>query len=154
MKKALSLAAMVVLAVTVAAAQGYWHGPHGSGGEPGMNLADHLTKMLDLTADQKAKVETIVSKYMEGSLGEKMRTMQQAQSTLHRTIHDPAASDKQVQDAVGVATGIQSQLALDQHHMAVEIGGLLTADQMAKFREMMNEHGDHDGPPLPRGGGF
>src|SRR5262249_14678892 len=118
MKRVLSLAAMIVLAVTVVAAQGYGHGPHGPGGEPGMNLADHLTKMLDLTADQKAKVETIVSKYMEGPLGEKMRSMQQAQSTLHRMIHDPATSDKQVTDAVGVVAGMQGQIALDQHHMA------------------------------------
>src|SRR5262245_55484294 len=95
MKRLVGLAAIVVLAVTVAAAQGYGHG-HGPNGEPGMILADHLTKRLDLTADQKAKVETIVSKYMEGALGDKMRSMQQAQSTLHRTIHDPAASDRQV----------------------------------------------------------
>ncbi|HEX4824061.1 MAG TPA: periplasmic heavy metal sensor [Candidatus Polarisedimenticolaceae bacterium] len=153
MKRVLSFAAMIVLAVTVAAAQGYGHGPHGPG-EPGMNLADHLTKMLDLTPDQTSKVQAIVSKYTDGSMGEKMRSMQEAQSTLHRTVHNPDATDAQVQQAVGVVSGIQGQLALEQHHMAVEVGTVLTADQKAKFQQMMSEHREHDGPPPMQGGGF
>jgi len=154
MKRLVSLAAAALLAATVASAQGYMHGPHRPGGPGGMNLADHLTKMLDLTPDQQSKVQTIVSKYMEGSLGEKMRSMHEAQATLQKTVHDPDASDKQVQQAVGVVSGVQSQIALEQHHMAVEVATVLTADQKAKLQQMVKDAGDHDGPPPPAGGGF
>ena len=155
MKRLGNIAAMVLLAVTVAAAQ-YGHGPHGPGGPGGPggpNLAEHLTKMLDLSADQKVKVETIVSKYMDGTLGEKMKSMHEARQTLAQTIHDFDATDGQVRQAAGVVSGIDSQIALEQHHMAVEVSKLLTADQRAKFEQIVKEHVDHDGPPPPQGGG-
>lgn len=149
MKRIAGLASIALVCATLASAQGLGpHGPHGPGGP---DLAAHLTKMLDLSPDQQSKVEGIVSKYTEGALGDKMRSMHEARGTLAATVHDANASDKQVQEAAGVVSAIEAQLAVEQHHMAVEISGVLTADQKAKLAQMARAHGDHDGPPPPDG---
>ena len=151
----ISALALGLIAAGTAAAQGYVGGHMHGGGPNAAGMVEHLTKALDLTADQQSKVETIVSKYQEGSLGDVMKTAREAHMTLEKTVHNPDATDKQVQDAAAVAAMAESKMAIEHHHMAVEIAGLLTSDQKARLAQLSQGHGEPgDGPMMPRTGGF
>lgn len=151
-----SALALGLIAAGSAAAQGYGGGHmHGGPGMPDAGgMVAHLTKALDLTADQQSKVEAIVSKYQEGSLGEVMKTAREARMTLEKTVHNPDATDKQVQDAAAVVATVESNMAIQHHHMAVEIGSVLTSDQKTKLAQLSQERGEMgERPMMPRDGG-
>jgi Spy/CpxP family protein refolding chaperone len=155
MKSSLKVATIVLVAAMAAAApvaaQGY--GRHGHRGPEGAGFVAHMTKALGLTDDQQIRVRTIVSNYRDGALGDSMHAMRKARANLRRTIHDLDATDKQVQEAVTAVATTESRLATEQHRMAIDIGGVLTADQRAKLAELKSAPGhDDDGPPPPPDG--
>lgn len=157
MRSSLKVAAFALIvamaAVVPVAAQGYGH--RGHGGPDGAGMVAHMTKALGLTDDQQIRIRTIVSSYREGALGDTMRSMHKARAKLRRTIHDLDATDQQVQEAVTAVATAESRLATEQHRMAIDIGGVLTADQKAKLAELKSAP-DHDdgGPPPPPDGDF
>ncbi|HKQ62777.1 MAG TPA: periplasmic heavy metal sensor [Candidatus Polarisedimenticolaceae bacterium] len=151
--------AIAACALTPALAQGWGEGegPHhrgpGPGPGPGFGLGpgfvEHLAEMLDLTSEQRSQVHEIVRKHMDGALGERLDAMREAHETLHATIHDAAASDAQVQQAAAAAASQLALVATEQHHLAVEVDAVLTAEQRERFAEMRQRHGEIErrGPP-------
>ena len=147
----LALAA-AILAAGQAAAQGFGSHGHGPGG-PG--LLAHLAQKLDLTDEQHTQIKAILSKYMDGTLGDKLEAMRDARENLGATIHDAGASDRQVQDAVATVSTLEPQLAVERHHMALEIQSVLSAAQRAKLTQLREERGERGfGPPPPPDGDF
>jgi Spy/CpxP family protein refolding chaperone len=146
-------AAALSLASLPAAAQGF--GPPGHGpGHGDENPILHMAQELGLNDSQITQVKAITEKYMQGSLGEAMRSEQAARMTVQKTIHDLNATDDQVRQAAAVAAGISSQIAVQHHQMAVEIGALLTSDQKTKLTEMFANMAErHHGPPQGGPGG-
>jgi len=149
-------AGALALATLTAAAQGFGPPGHGPGRGDG-NPILHMAKELGLNDSQMAQVKTITEKYMDGALGEAMQSERTARMTVQKTVHDLTATDEQVRQAAAVAAGIESQIAVQHHQMAIEVGALLTADQKAKLSEMFanmaeRRHGPpQDGPGGPGG---
>jgi len=157
---AIVLAAAVVAALP-AAAQGPGHygrgpgGPGGPGGPHGQGMIAHMAQELGLSAEQQTRIKEVVSKYRDGTLGSLRTAMHEARGTLGETIHDPEATDAQVQEAVAAVSKVEAQLAADQHHMALEINAVLNAEQRAKFAQLRLRHRERGGgPPPPPDGGF
>jgi Spy/CpxP family protein refolding chaperone len=146
--RAASLAAAVFV-VGAAAAQGW---DHGGPGRHGPDFLAHMAKHLDLTEEQSATIQKIVNTYMDGALGDKMEAMHQAREALGAAIHDPAKSDRQVQDTASAVTLLEEQIAVERHHMANEIQDVLTPEQRQKAAQLAQEHrGFRRGPPPPDG---
>ncbi|MBP7146237.1 MAG: periplasmic heavy metal sensor [Acidobacteria bacterium] len=152
------VSAVAALALLPAAAQG--RGPHGPGGlgpggpgpggPDGPGMLDHLVRALDLSAEQQAQVTALFTKYMGGAMGEKSQTLRDARATLAKAIHDPDATDQQVQDAAAAVSAIEGQIAVEQHHMALEVLAVLTPEQRAKFTDFVGRrHGPPPAPPAP-----
>lgn len=123
--------------------RGWGHGPEGETG-----MVEHLAQALDLTADQRTTIRQIVAKYEGGALGNHMDAMRTAHRALAEAVHNPAATDDQVQQAAATVATQSALVAVDQHHMAVEIYAVLTPEQQQKFATLRHEtHGMAPGPP-------
>lgn len=140
--------AAVVLAIAPILAHGDadWKGHNGNGPDGHRPMA-RMAAALDLTPDQQAQVRNIVSRYRKGPLGERMAAMRTGRHTLRALIHDPAATDDQVQQAAGTVSAIAAQVAVERHHMAQEIGKVLTPEQREKAARMRGTYGDPSSPP-------
>lgn len=137
--------AVVALALAPALAQrrdgGGMHGRHGP--RHGLGFGEHMAVALDLTDEQRSQIRDITQKHMESELGEGMKAMREAHDNLDVVIHDPLATDAQVQQA---ATAVASQIALvatERHQLAVEIASVLTPEQRKKFAELRQQRGEH-----------
>ncbi len=119
---------------------------HAGHGPKGMDPVLHMTSQLGLSDAQTAQVESIVARYDDGALGKAMDGMHGAHATLEHTIHDVTASDTQVREAAAAVALLQAQAAVEHHHMAAEIGALLTPDQRAKLAEMFANMKERHGP--------
>jgi Spy/CpxP family protein refolding chaperone len=93
---------------------------------------DRMADALDLTEEQRARVQEITRKHMEGALGDCLETMRQARERLGAVIHDAAATDAQVQEAASAVAAQVTLVAVERHRMAVEIDGVLTPEQKQK----------------------
>ena len=125
--------------------EGPWHG---RGGGPG--LVAHLTQALGLSEDQAGQVKAIVSKYMDGALGQVMHAMREAHGELHAVVVDPAATDDLVGAKAGAVSALVSQAAIEHHHMAIEISAVLTPEQRQKAVQLLQNMRDRRwGPPSP-----
>ncbi len=148
-----STAAVLIAAAFAAAAwAGHGFGPHGPGhGPEGPGHILHMAKQLGLTEEQTSQVRAIVARYMEGSLGQAMESMHEAREALARTIHDVAASDDAVGQAAAAVSALESQIAVERHHMVIEISALLTPEQKARLEDLVKERRERGADPPASG---
>lgn len=129
-----TLAAAAALVAAPALAQ-MGPGPHGPGpGGPPSLL--HRADELGLTEDQQAQIKVIEKKYRDGELGDLMESMRSAQKTLATAIHDVAATDDAVTQAASAVGALEAKIAVQRHHLFVEVDAVLTAEQKAQLAEM------------------
>lgn len=136
-----TLAAISALAAGPSLAQ-MGPGHHGPGGPPSiLPMADEL----GLTAEQKAQVQAIESRYRDGELGDAMEAMRTSQKTLAETIHDLKATDAAVTEAATAAAAVETRVAVLRHHFVVDIATVLTEEQKAKLAEKHHGRGPGEG---------
>lgn len=140
----LAVAALGLAPVLAQPAGGPGGRRHGPGGGPGMRMG-HLAQALDLSDDQRSKIRVITAKYIGGALGDHMDALRQAHHKLDGFVQDPAATDAQVQEAANAVSARALLVAVDRHHMAVEISAVLTPDQRQKAAELRQKR--PAGPP-------
>ena len=115
-------------------------GPMRHGAFPGHGVRGRGARMafmaqeLDLSAEQRDRVRTLMRETWAGELGEKTRTMHEAHANLAKLIHDPDADETQVLDAARALAVPTEEIALARHRLAVEIAGVLTPEQREKAR--------------------
>ena len=148
MKKILTLAFCAALAVfAVGAAQSDDHGHEGHGSHMRMMMhgdGGHLGAALDLTDEQKAEARKI----HEETFARAEPLMEQAREAMEK-VHDLLEGSNPNPTEVGqrmiAAHAFHKQLkALHEDAMA-RFSALLTAEQLEKFKEMQEKHGeDHE----------
>jgi Spy/CpxP family protein refolding chaperone len=129
-------------------APGFGPGGHGHRGEAPMM---GIFRDLDLTDEQREQVRATVREQMEGELGELMRDQRQAQRDLRRLIHDPAAEESAIIDAVQARTVAAEQAALGQHRLIVSLFEILTDEQREQALVLLEERSDDEFRPHHRG---
>jgi Spy/CpxP family protein refolding chaperone len=144
----LAAATLALAPAAVMAQEQYGPVRHGMGRGDGSPILE-MTKELGLSDAQTAQVKTITAKYMDGALGQAMRTMRDAQANVQRTVHDLNATDDQVRDAAAAVAALTSQIAVQHHQMAIEISQILTPDQRAKLTDMLANMKERRGGPRP-----
>ena len=147
-------AAALALASVPGAAQESGQKRHGPDhGEMGPML--HILKDIGLNDAQLGQVHGITAKYMDGALGQAMRSMRAARGTEQKTIHDVTATDQQVREAAASVALLESEMAVQHHRMAIEISSILTAEQRTKLAEAFDGMKErHAGPPPDDSGGL
>jgi Spy/CpxP family protein refolding chaperone len=119
------------LAVVPAAAGGF--GPHG----PEAIL--RLSEAVGLSEEQTSEIRAILGRYREDPLGETLRLLREARRVLRGTIRDPQTSDDAVVQAAATVAALESQAAVERHHLAIEISKVLTPEQREKLGEISRE---------------
>ena len=106
---------------------------------------------LDLTEDQREQLRATVHEQMEGELGESIRNQRQAQRDIRKLIHDPAADENAIVDAVQAGTVAAEQSALARHRLVVSLFEILTEEQRAEALALIEERSDDEFQPQRRG---
>lgn len=120
-------------------------GPAGPGGPGGPHHLRWLADELDLSDEQIEQIRGILEKYHEGELGETMESLRQARDDLRDVVHDPAASEDQVREAVAPIATLEEKAALLQHQVSLEIDAVLTEEQRAKAKELREQRPERPG---------
>ena len=128
------------------------HDPHGPGGAPMHRRmafpALHILHDLDLTAEQRDQIHTIVRRYHDDGLQARVEAVQQARQAHQLSVWDPKASDADLSSTADEVADRAKDVDAVLHRMASEILGVLTEDQRAEFRTRLSETPDGpDGPP-------
>ncbi|HEX4823597.1 MAG TPA: Spy/CpxP family protein refolding chaperone [Candidatus Polarisedimenticolaceae bacterium] len=105
---------------------------------------ENLSRQLDLTDGQKARVKEIFAAHRADGLGAAAQASRQARRTLNQLIHDPAADEGAIRDAAARATQAQGDLAVERHKMFGEIYAILTPEQQAKATQLRQERMNRD----------
>jgi len=110
-----------------------------------------MAEELDLTAEQRTKIREITAKYMGGALGARMDAMREARKKLRAVVHDPLATDAQVEQAAKAISSEVVAAAVERHRMASEVSAVLTPEQRQKAAELRQQA--QEGRGGRRGGG-
>ncbi len=134
------IAALAVTALFAAGAAWAGPGPHGGPGGGGRGHGmQHMARELGLTADQKQQMLDIRSRWWKNGLEEAARAERDARRSAQQVVHDPNATDDQVAAAVRSGADTAAKLAVVRHKMFKELQAVLTADQRAKFAQLMQQ---------------
>ena len=93
-------------------------------------MMEHLAETLELTEEQRVELEAIFAEHPRAKDDE---TLSQAKDELRGVIHDPAASEQDVMDAVRAVSAETERVALERHRVTQQISEILTAEQMQKL---------------------
>lgn len=126
-------------------------GPHGPGPEAGPFFLDRMSEALDLTADQIAEIEQIMSAHRIGTAG--LRAEARAAHEAVRELEESSAFDESaIRMAAERAAAAQIELAVERARLKSQIHAVLTPEQAATAAELRAERGER-GPRAraPRG---
>ena len=135
------------------------HGPHGPQGPGEMHRkmpfpAMHILHDLDLTAEQRDQIHSIMRKYHDDGLDTRLEAVEQARQAHQLSVWDPKATDSELASSADAVADKLKDLDGVLHRLASEILGVLTEDQRAEFRQRLSEErGGPEGPggPPPMG---
>ena len=102
----------------------------------------YLSRELDLTDGQKARIKEIVEAHRAAGLGAASQQSRQARRDLRLLIHDPAADESAIRDAATRAAQAEGDLAVERHKMFGEIYQLLTPEQQEKAKTLRDRAQD------------
>jgi len=128
---------------------GRHEGMHGQGPGPNGPFMEML-RSLDLTSEQRQQLHAALDRHMEGGLRAAFEAERTARQDVQRAIHDPAATDGQIVDAVRNGTGVEERLALEQRRLFEEIQALLTDEQKQELQQRHEEMLQDGGPGMGR----
>ena len=150
----IAIAAVLVMAAAVPAlGQGWGHG-NGQGEHHG-RMMERVMDRLELTEDQRAEAEALMTERHDGMKTE-IDQIRKAQAALAEAIHAAEFDEMAIREAAAVVAALESDLAVERGMANQEFRKILTPDQQAELDEMhkmMREHrGDHGGyGPGPHG---
>jgi len=144
MKKIMTfcLSAALLLGATFAV-QAQMHGPHGHG-DMAAHM-DHMTKALNLTADQQAAVKKLHAELM-AKAEPLMAQHHQQQADLKTLMNGVNPNSDEVGQKTLAANATEQQLKALHEEFKTKFTALLTPDQQAKFAQMEQMHHGHGGP--------
>jgi Spy/CpxP family protein refolding chaperone len=148
-------ACLVLLGSGVALAQGHDSGkgpnPHGGMGRSLGPVMDLLHK-LELTEEQQDQLRATVHEHMGGKLGKLTHESLQMRRQLERLIHNPAAEEDAILEAVHQVGLNGEQIALERHRLTLAIDKVLTVEQRQQLQEMLDKNPLRRARGLPSGG--
>ena len=103
-----------------------------------------LLHELDLTAQQRARIRTLVHEARDGELGESLREVEAAHHRLEILTWDADADDEDIAGAVRALAERVRGIALARHELALDILEILTQEQRDELQARLEE-----GPPEP-----
>ena len=148
MKKLMTLCLSAALLIGATfAVQAQMHGPHGKG------MADHMahmTKALNLTADQQAAVKKLHTELM-AKAEPLMAQHHQQQAELKTLMNGVNPNSTEVGQKTLAANNTEAQLKALHEDFKAKFKALLTPDQQTKLAQLEAEHphGHHGGPDGP-----
>jgi Spy/CpxP family protein refolding chaperone len=97
---------------------------------------DYLSRQLDLTDGQKARIKEIFEAHRADGLGDAAQSSRQARRDLRLLIHDPSADENAIRAAASRSAQAEGDLAVERHKMFGEIYQLLTPEQQEKAKAL------------------
>jgi len=144
----LALAVGAGLASMPALAQ---HGPHGGPHGPHLafGAAVDVLHSLDLSEEQRNQIHTIVQRYRQDELADRMREVGEARRAHQLNIWDPKAREADLAATAETVAQRVREVDAVMHRMAAEVLSVLTEDQRVQFRTKLSEAPiEADGPPM------
>tara|TARA_R110001592_G_scaffold337300_1_gene623590 strand:+ start:205279 stop:205743 length:465 start_codon:yes stop_codon:yes gene_type:complete len=115
--------------------------PHGMGGDPTRMIA-HLSDRLDLSSEQKTRVETLVTAAKEASQADRARMQElRTQMVAMKQDFDPGKAQL-VADEIGQLTG---RMVYQASETFAKVYQVLNAEQRTQLDSMMAKRGEHRG---------
>src|ERR1700710_1838598 len=144
MKKIMTFCLSAALVIGAAfAVQAQMHGPHGHG-DMAAHM-DHMTKALNLTADQQAAVKKLHAELM-AKAEPLMAQHHQQQADLKTLMNGVNPNSDEVGQKTLAANATEQQLKGLHEEFKTKFTALLTPDQQAKFAQMEQMPPGHGGP--------
>jgi Spy/CpxP family protein refolding chaperone len=97
---------------------------------------EYLSRELNLTDGQKARVKEIFEAHRADGLGQAAQSSRAARRDLQLMIHDPSADESAIRGAASRAAQAEGDLAVERHKMFAEIYQILTPEQQEKAKAL------------------
>ena len=141
----IAIAAVLVMAAAVPAlgqgwGEGYGHGEHHG------RMMDRVMDRLELTEEQRAEAEALMTERHDGMKTE-IDQIRKAQAALAEAIHAAEFDEMAIREAAAVVAALESDLAVERGMANQEFRKILTPDQQAELDEMHKMMREHRGGP-------
>jgi len=137
------LLAVLILVPGVVLAQGWGHGPHGSG-EPGERHMQRVFDQLDLTEEQRAELDQKLPQFRE-AIQPSMDRLREARTVLADVIHADQFDEGAVRQAAADVAEIEADLAVARAEHFREMRQILTPEQLDELQQMRGRMGERRG---------
>ena len=125
---------------------------YGRGGRHGMGRGAAALAELDLTEQQKDRIEAIHDKQRRSAI-EIRKNLELAQLDMRKLVRADTPDRRAIETQVDRMSGLRAQLQKSQLNSMLDVRGVLTPEQLQKLEQRRGEGGGrgHRGPP-PGGG--
>lgn len=103
-------------------------------------LKERAKEKLGITDEQVAKIKAALAPEKE-TLTATMKRLHSARADLRETIQQPDASEKSIRDAAAKVATVEAEAAVLRARLYKNITAVLTAEQVAKLKEMQSHAG-------------
>ena len=148
--------ALIVAAVPVLARP---HGPGFGFGPFGGRMFEHIAERLELSPDQQEQIEAILEDYRPEVEGQRS-LMETARTALRDQIHADTFDEAAIRHLAAEVAALEADIAVSQALIAQDFRQILTPEQQAEAKQMMEDarafrehagerfHGRRGGPGL------
>ena len=130
----IAIAAVLVMAAAAIPVLGQGWGGYGHGEHHG-RMMDRVMDRLELTEDQRAEAEALMTERHDGMKAD-IDQMRKAQAALAEAIHAAVFDEMAIREAAAVVAALESDLAVKRGLANQEFRKILTPDQQAELDEM------------------
>jgi Spy/CpxP family protein refolding chaperone len=128
--------------VVLLSAAAWAMGPGGGMDHDPARMVEHMSRKLDLSDEQKAEVETLVSSSRQAS-AQDMQRMRELRGEMRAQANNfDAGKARTIADEIGQITG---RLAYQAAETRAGVYQLLNDEQRAQMAQMMEKRGEHRG---------
>ena len=113
-----------------------------------------ILRTLDLSEEQRKQIHAQVTDAMEGELGQTLRELEGERHKLRQLVLEPKSEEAAILAQVRAVNAFAEPIALAQHRLAVTVSEVLTPEQRAQAKQMLEDRAarrHRPGPP-PSGG--
>jgi len=138
----IAIAAVLVMVAAAVPALGQGWGEGYGHGENHGRMMDRVMERLELTEEQRAEAEALMTERHDGMKTE-IDQIRKAQAALAEAIHAAEFDEMAIREAAAMVAALESDLAVERGMANQEFRKILTPDQQAELDEMhkmMREH--------------